>query len=271
MREVQNVFYPQDEIRTVLVPVTVGCRHNQCVFCHMYKEDEYEEVSMQEIEFQLMNGDMYTERVFLTGADPLTVGYEKILRILKMIRKYYPYCACVSAYASVRTLKRYRVEELKKLHEEGLGLLYVGFESGSDEVLGRIKKGNTAAEAAAVGQKLNEAKLSFNAIVMYGIAGEGGSVENAKQTAKLLNQFCAQKIITMNLTVFDGTEISRLEKEGKFVQAQGKEKLLEIRTLLENLEVKRPTGFDTTHATNIVKMTGMLPKDREGLLKFFKR
>lgn len=268
MGEVQNVFYPQDEIRTVLVPVTVGCRYNQCAFCYMYKENDYREVSMQEIEFQLMNGSIYTERVFLTGADPLTVGFEKILRILKMIRRYYPYCACVSAYAAVRTLKNYSVEELKTLHEEGLGLLYIGFESGSDQVLGMIKKGNTAAEAAAVGQKLNEAKLLFNAIVMYGIAGEGGSEENAKQTAKLLNQFAAQKIITMNLTVFDGTEISHLEKEGKFVQAKGNEKLLELRTLLENLEVKKPTGFDTTHATNILKITGTLPADRESLLKF---
>lgn len=268
MSEAQNVFYPQDEIRTVLVPVTVGCRYNQCTFCYMYKENDYREMSMQEIEFQLMNGDICTERVFLTGADPLTIGYEKILRILKMIRKYYPYCACVSAYAAVRTLKNYSVEELKTLHEEGLGLLYIGFESGSDQVLKMIKKGNTAAEAATVGQKLNEAKLLFNAIVMYGIAGEGGSEENAKQTAKLLNQFAAKKIITMNLTVFDGTEISRLEKEGKFVQAKGNEKLLEIRTLLENLEMKKPTGFDTTHVTNILKITGMLPADRESLLKF---
>lgn len=103
---------------------------------------------------------------------------------------------------------------------------------------------------------------------MYGIAGEGGSEENARQTAKLLNQFAVQKIITMNLTVFDGTEISRLEKEGRFVQAKRNEKLLEMRTLLENLDVKKPTGFDTTHATNILKITGTLPADRETLLKF---
>lgn len=148
MSEVQNVFYPQDEIRTVLVPVTVGRRYNQCAFCCMYKENDYREVSMQEIELQLMNGDIYTERVFLTGADPFTIESEKILRNLKMIRRYYPYCACVSAYASVKTLKNYSVEELKTLHEEGLGLLYIGFESGSNQVLKMIKKGNTAAEAA---------------------------------------------------------------------------------------------------------------------------
>lgn len=123
-------------------------------------------------------------------------------------------------------------------------------------------------KCVAIGQKLNEAKLLFNAIVMYGIAGEGGSEENAKQTAKLLNQFAAQKIITMNLTVFDSTEISRMEKEGKFVQAERDEKLLEMRILLENLDVKKPTGFDTTHATNILKITGTFPADREALLKF---
>lgn len=77
MSESRNIFYPQTEITTVLVPVTRGCSFNQCAFCSMYKEEAYEEVRLQEIEFELMNGETYTERVFLTGADPLSVGYEK--------------------------------------------------------------------------------------------------------------------------------------------------------------------------------------------------
>ena len=87
MSESRNIFYPQTEITTVLVPVTRGCSFNQCAFCSMYKEEAYEEVMLQEIEFELMNGETYTERVFLTGADPLSVGYEKMMRILKLIQK----------------------------------------------------------------------------------------------------------------------------------------------------------------------------------------
>lgn len=83
MSESRNIFYPQTEITTVLVPVTRGCSFNQCAFCSMYKEETYEEVTLQEIEFELMNGETYTERVFLTGADPLSVGYEKMMRYFK--------------------------------------------------------------------------------------------------------------------------------------------------------------------------------------------
>ncbi len=270
MSESRNIFYPQAEITTVLVPVTRGCSFNQCAFCSMYKEEAYEEVMLQEIEFELMNGETYTERVFLTGADPLSVGYEKMMRILKLIQKYYPYCGCVAMYAAVRTINNYTVEELKQLHAAGLRLLYIGFESGSDEVLKSIRKGHTVKTAIAVGKKLNEARLPFNAIVMYGIAGEGNSEENAKKTAEMLNQFSASKIITMNLTVFASTELAKMEQEGMFVQAGIKEKISEVRILLENLDVKKRTEFDTTHATNIIKLLGTLPDEKEILLEKIK-
>lgn len=267
MSDSRNTFYPQSEITTVLVPVTRGCSYNRCAFCSMYKDEEYEEVPLREIEFELMNGDTYTERVFLTGADPLSIGYEKMIRILKMIQKYYPYCGCVAVYAAVRTVNRYTVDELKELHAAGLRLLYIGFESGSDKVLQMIHKGHTVKTAVEVGKKLNEAKVPFHAIVMYGIAGKGNGEENAKETAEMLNQFDARKIITMNLTIFDSTEIAQMEKEGRFVQAGLREKLSELRVLLENLDVKKATEFDTTHATNIIKLFGTLPQDKEKLLE----
>lgn len=122
MSEIRNVYYPQSEMNTVLLPVANSCPYNQCAFCSMYKDEKYQEVPLQEIEQQLMNGDPYTERVFLTGADPLAVGYERMLRILKLIKKYYPYCGCVAAYASVRSLKRYSVGELAAQKDSGFSM-----------------------------------------------------------------------------------------------------------------------------------------------------
>lgn len=129
-----------------------------------------------------------------------------------------------------------------------------------------MKKGHTAAAAVRQGQKLNEAKLPFCAIVMYGIAGEGKGEENARLTAKLLNQFVPAKIITMNLTVFALTELAEMVKEGRFTEATTREKLQELKTLITELHMKKPVEIDTTHTTNLIKMTGRLPEDAEKLL-----
>lgn len=192
MGEIRNVYYPQNEMNTVLLPVATGCPYNQCAFCSMYKDEIYQEVPIQEIEQELMNGDPYTERIFLTGADPLAVGYDRMFRILKLIAKYFPYYGCVAAYASVR---------------------------------------------------------------------------NAKLTAKMLNQLNPRKIITMNLTIFQGTELAHLVEKQEFVEADVREKRDEIKVLIENLDVGKKVEFDTTHATNLVKLQGWLPEQREEFIE----
>ena len=129
-----------------------------------------------------------------------------------------------------------------------------------------MKKGHTAAVAARQGQKLNEARLPFYAIVMYGIAGEGKGKENARLTAELLNQFVPAKIITMNLTVFALTELAEMVKERRFTEAATQEKLQELKTLITELHMEKSVEIDTTHITNLIKMTGRLPEDVEKLL-----
>lgn len=261
-----TVYYPQDEMTTFLLPVTVGCRYNQCAFCSMYRDVHYGEVPGSEIELQLRNGNLYTEKVFLTGADPMSIGFDKMKRLLELIRRYFPYCARVAAYASVRSIANYSVEELSVLHDAGLRLLYIGFETGRDDILNLMHKGHTVHGAIQQAKKLNEAKLAFHSIVMYGIAGKGGSVDNAAATAEMLNQFETNKVITMNLTVLNGTELDTMVKNGRFVPTDRRERLLELKTLLERLAPSRSTEFDTTHPTNIIFIKGVLPQDRERLI-----
>jgi radical SAM superfamily enzyme YgiQ (UPF0313 family) len=264
--ENDTVYYPQDEMNTALVLVTSGCSYNKCAFCSMYKDVQYCQVPFPDIEMQLRSGYPYTEKVFLAGADPMSIGFDKMKRLLDMIRRYLPTCACVASYASIRNISAYSVEELSILHDAGLRLLYIGFETGRDDILKLMNKGHTVDEAVEQARKLNEAKIPFNSVVMYGIAGKDESVENAVATAKMINRFVTNRVITMNLTVFYGTELSKRVERGEFVPASGKEKLLEIRTLLENLDPGQPTVFDTTHPTNIVKIKGTLPQDQKRLL-----
>ncbi len=261
-----TVYYPQDEMTTVLLPVTSGCSYNKCIFCSMYKGDKYCEVPFWDIEMQLLNGYAYTEKVFLTGADPMSIGFDKMKRLLDMIHRYLPYCACVASYASIKSISDYSVEELSILHDAGLRLLYIGFETGRDDILKLMNKGHTVNEAIEQAKKLNQASLSFNSILMYGIAGKSQSVDNAVATAKMINQFITNKVITMNLTVFHGTELNNMVNRGDFIPPARNERLIEIRTLLENLQSKQPMIFDTTHPTNIIKIKGTLPQDKEKLV-----
>ena len=238
MSENMTVYYPYDELTTTLVPVSEGCPHNRCTFCAMYKGCEYREAAPEEVEQVLINADQYTERVFLTGADPLHIGYDKLLRILKKIKKYLPYCACTASYASIRSVSKYTEEQLRTLHDAGLRLLYIGFESGDDQVLKAIRKGHTSEQAVRQAQKLNRAHLLFNTILMYGIAGTGKGEENARKTAAMVNQFRSNKIITMNYTVFEFSEMAEQIRAGAFTQATPEEKRLEIK----NISRKPRTG-----------------------------
>ncbi|WP_092590279.1 radical SAM protein [Acidaminobacter hydrogenoformans] len=265
------IYFPPDELASVLLPVTTGCWYNKCAYCSMYKDDDYSEISLWDIEKELLNGPPYTEKVFLTGADPLWVGFDKLRKILALIRQYLPYCACVASYASVRSVSKYTVEELALLHNEGLRLLYIGFETGRDEALRVMRKGHTAVQAVEQARKLNAARLPFNTIVMYGIAGEGNGEANAAATADMINQFKTNRVITMNLTIFYGTELSKMVERGEFVPPNSKERLVEIRTLLEKLETTERMIFDTTHPTNIIKIKGTLPEDRVRLIREVER
>ena len=266
MNKNDTVYYPQDEMNTLLLPVTSGCPYNKCKFCSMYKDDKYSEVSFSDIKLQLMNGYLYTEKIFLTGADPLAIGFDKMKELLEMINKYLPYCACVASYAAIKSIAKYSVEELSILHDKGLRLLYIGFESGRDDVLKLMNKGHTVAEAIKQARKLNEAKIAFNSIVMYGIAGKDESVDNAIATAKMINKFKTEKVITMNLMIMEASELNDMIKRGEFVPSERKERLLEVKTLIENLEAESQIHFDTTHPTNIIKIEGMLPKDKNKLI-----
>lgn len=270
MNENEMVFYPQDEMNTVLLPVTIGCSYNRCSFCSMYKDNEYAHIPLTDIENHLINGNIYTERIFLTGADPMSIGFEKMKIILEMIRKHIPYCGCVASYASVKNISMYSPKELSELHDLGLRMLYIGFETGRDDILKLMNKGHTAEEAVKQAKKLNEAKLQFNSILMYGIAGDGECIENARVSAEMLNQFITTRIIMMNLTVFHGTELTQMISRGEFKAAGRTERLLELKTLIENIVPLKPTIFDTTHPTNIIKIKGTLPQDKEKLISMIK-
>lgn len=270
MRYDQIIYYPPFERHSLLLQVTSGCSYNRCAFCNMYKTVDFEVIPLRQVIADLRDAagyNPYTERVFLIGGEPLCLPFEQIREILIQIKKYLPYCACVSMYASIKNLRDKSVEQLQELHRLGLGFLYIGLESGSDHILALMKKGHTAAEAVQQLQKLNQAQIPFNSILIYGLGGTGTARENAQASARMLNQVRSANIIMMNLTVFPETELEKWCRDGSFVQATGRERIEELAYLLEALELSTPTGFSTSHVTNPVMVTGTLPYDKEKMLE----
>lgn len=270
MYQEETIYYPPDEMFSVFIPVTSGCSYNKCAFCNMYKDISYSIVPEREIEANLASAaeyNLYTERIFLTGAEPLSVGFERMRRILGLVKKYLPYCACAASYASVKNLRMYTDEELTELHNMGLRCLYIGLESGSDRILQLMNKGHTAKEAVAQMQRLNRVKLPFHTILMYGMGGAGTAQESASASAELVNQFETQRVIMMNLTVFPGTELDSRTRSGQFVPASAGEKTEELYLLLSGLHPEKDTIFDTTHTTNPIRIKGTIPGEKDNMLK----
>lgn len=260
------VHYPQDEMTTFLLPVTIGCSYNQCYFCSMYKDQTFRPVDLGEIEMILKGADKYTEKIFLTGGDPLVLGHERLAQILDLINHYVPFCARVASYASITNLKNYSLDQLKDLHLKGLRLLYIGFESGSDEALSYMNKAHSRQEAIDQARKLNQANLRFNSIILTGLGGRGRSLEIAKETVSMLNSFESHTIITMNLKVFQGTPLQDQLIKGDFELASYEEILDELYYMVENLQPKKETIFDSSHPTNTFKLRAYLPQDRRMIL-----
>lgn len=183
---------PPSEGRSLIVQVTIGCAHNSCTFCNMYKDKKFRVRTMEEImkdllEAQAMYGP-YVRRVFLADGDALVMKTEDILTILKAVEELFPNAERVSSYGTAQDILRKSEEELKALAAAGLGIIYMGAETGDDEILKYINKGVTSAEIIAAGQKLKRCGLQSSITLISGLGGRGKVKEHARSCARLISR-----------------------------------------------------------------------------------
>ena len=190
MKYDEVIYRPPSEAYTLLLQVTSGCSHNKCTYCNMYKDVLFKTESLEQIEKDLIEAKKThknTEKIYLLNGDPFSLSADKLKDIAKLIHKHLPNCQTISMYASISNIENKTMEELKELRALGINDLYIGVETGFDESLKHINKGNTSKEAIEQLQRLNEASIEFISIIMYGVAGKGKGIANALATAKLLN------------------------------------------------------------------------------------
>ena len=217
-----TTYRPPPEADTPLLQVTVGCAHNRCTFCDMYRDVTFRRMPLDQIEADLQELRVIfpkSERIFLVNGDAFVLKTNTLKEIAGKINRIFPECRTISMYASIRNIKHKSDKELAELRDLGINDLYVGVESGWNEVLERIGKGHTADEAKHQLHRLHRAGINHIANLMLGVAGLGNGLENAHLTAEFLNQTRPSLIWVGTLAVFEGTELNAEMAKGTFIPA----------------------------------------------------
>ena len=269
MRYEGIVYRPPSEARSLIVQVTIGCAHNTCTFCNMYKAKDFRVRSMEEIMEDLKEAHdsygAYVQKVFLADGDALVLQTEKLLEILKAVRELFPNCTRVASYGTAQDILRKSEEELKSLQKAGLGIVYVGAESGDDEILASICKGVTAEELKAAGQKLKRCGIQTSVTLISGLGGRSKVKEHARSCAELISAMNPEYASFLTLRLYEGTPMYDDVVTGRFERITADAIVDEMKIFLEHVD-SPGTVFRTNHASNYVVLAGNLNEDIPSML-----
>jgi radical SAM superfamily enzyme YgiQ (UPF0313 family) len=270
MRYEGNIYRPPSEAYSLIVQVTIGCAHNDCTFCSMFKDKKFRVRSPKDVLEDLENARRTYKtigRIFLADGDALVLNNETLLTILGRIKVLFPECERVSVYGSPQDVLRKTPMELEELREAGVGMIYIGAESGSDEVLKAIKKGATAAEITDAIIKIEAAGIPASVTFISGIAGAEGWQEHAVATGRMISEAGPSYVGLLTLMVEQNAPLFHDIESGRFKLLSPAGVIDETLLMLENTIVTKDCVFRSNHASNYLSLKGTLPGDRERLLQ----
>ena len=268
MRYEGKVYRPPSEARSYIVQATIGCSHNLCTYCDMYREVGFRERELAEVlEDVDQAGRHYAgvDKVFVADGDALVMGIERWLTILEAVHGAFPHLRQVSCYATAGNILEKTEAELDELRRAGLSLLYIGPESGDAETLRRIVKGATFQDHVDAAVKAHAGGMKLSVIMLLGAGGVDRTEEHARETARLVTEMDPEYLAALTLTIIPGTPLGRMVDKGRFELPDIPGLLTELRTIVDQAS---PTDalFRTNHASNYVPTAGRLPHDRDRIL-----
>ncbi|WP_303815456.1 radical SAM protein [Acidaminococcus timonensis] len=260
------IIRPPTDAASLFIEVTAGCSHNACTFCNFYKDTPFMMAPLSQIEADLKEAKRDwpdAKNIWASGGNPFVLSTEKQIEVWDLIKRYYP-DARISTYAIISDFKNKSVEDIKKIKEHGLDEIMIGIETGDDEVLRFVNKGYTAADILEAGRKMDEAGITYRMIYLGGLAGKDKLVESAKRSAKIFNQIHPYYMMLTNVSVLPGTKLFEQMQAGQWVEASEKERIEEIRTLLNELQI--PITVNSGTSTSTVRFEVKLPEERKEIL-----
>lgn len=274
MRYHGTVIRPPSEADSYILQVTYGCSHNRCGFCGTYLDKPFRPRSTDDVleDIALARRSLPdTRRVFLADGNALVLATRKLVEILDALAAAFPLLRRVGLYANAGDILRKSDADLALLREKNIEIIYLGLESGSDEVLRRIDKGATPEEMLDAVRKAKRAGIRSSVIVLLGIAGPELSAEHAEATGKLVSAMDPEYLSLLTLMLVPGTELERQHREGTF-ELMGPEALLaEMRGIIGHTEGLTRCVFRTNHASNYLPLAGTLSRDKARLLEALDR
>ncbi|MBR9870905.1 MAG: radical SAM protein [Gammaproteobacteria bacterium] len=267
---IEPVFRPPSEAKSLILPVTNGCSWNQCTFCEMYTQPQKKFRARKPADVRAdiekaAKAFGSVPRVFLADGDAMVLPTRRLLEILHELKEAFPGLQRVSSYCLPRNLAKKSVEDLIALREAGLGILYVGMESGDDEVLRRINKGETWESTRSALEKIKQAGLTSSVMVLNGLGGKTLSRQHAINTATLCNETQPDFLSTLVVSFPQGEERFREGFGDDFEPLDQRGLFEEIQVFLEHLELENTT-FRSDHASNYLVLKGTLGQDKQRLL-----
>ena len=264
-----NIIRPPSEANSILLQVTVGCSRNKCTFCGTYKGERFrikpDSIIMEDIAFAAQHCRRQ-RRVFLCDGDALIIPQKRLLKILKEIEKQLPWVTRVGLYANAKALKMKSIDALKEIKAHGVGIVYMGLETGDDVTLKTINKGATAAHMIEMGRKAKKAGFKLSVTVLLGIAGPERSQIHARETGRILSEIDPDYVGALSLMLIPETPIHQDYLSGLFRLIEPQEMLAELRAMIASTNLTRGL-FHANHASNYLPIRARFPKDKEATLQ----
>ena len=263
------IIRPPSEADSVLLQVTVGCSHNKCTFCGTYKGERFrfkdEAIVAADIRYAAKNLS-FLRRVFLTDGDALILPQTKLVWLLTKIREEMPWITRVGLYGNAKSILRKTPHELKELRDLGLGIVYLGLESGDAEVLREVRKGADPERMIEAGRRIRESGLKLSVTVLLGIAGRERSLAHAQATGAVLSAMDPTYVGVLTLMILPNTELGRKVEEGDFELLAQAELMLELREMLSHTHMTRGL-FLANHASNYLPLKVKMPAGKDQALQ----
>ncbi len=278
MDYVGQIFRPPSEANSLLLQVTVGCSHNGCTYCAMYRDPEqkFRIKNWSNVVADIEQASHYVEtgatikRVFLCDGDALILSTAKLEKILRLLKQKIPTVHRIGIYGDARSILRKSVEELIHLRELGLGIVYHGVESGDDKILQQVNKGADRHQTQQAAHRLKTAGIRHSVIIMLGLGGTENSVQHAEATASLLTEMDPPYVGALTTTLIPGTQLHAESVAGDFHLPDRWGMLSELLTLIEKSQFTR-CRFFANHASNYLPLKLNLPVDRDRALQLLRK